>query len=368
MTEFDLDKVLIHNHSGSTREIKPMTQSPYASAEECRPLYELINRVREMAPWEWMYEDDLFAVQNPESDEWGFVSIMGYLGEHYAVAVYLGLRGLAGFRYLQEAGPFMTAEDIFKVPQLQVSLEDREFLEPQDRDQIKRLGLKYRGRNAWPLFRSHRPGYLPWYLEPDEARFLAYVLEQVLEVAPRVRNNPDILRPRGKNQMLVRVAVKEGPDWVWRDEIKKFGAPKPLDLTIELDQPVLDAIMKFPRKPGRVEVDYFMLPNSIHEKGRRPYFPYSLMMVDTTHHAIIGMELLSPIPDLEAMWGGLGSAVLKIFHQNGWLPAELDVRDDLLFGILTMLSSKIGVKVKQENELPMLDDAADGLIDYLNRR
>src|SRR5690606_28813463 len=128
----------------------------------------------ELGPWEWMEEDDLFGVQDPETGELGFVSIMGMAGEHYAVGVYRGAKGLYGYLHLKEMDPFLIrTEDLLNIPQLQASLEDRELLEKRDRDQIKSLGLKFRGRNAWPQFRSYRPGYAPWYIEKDEARLLA---------------------------------------------------------------------------------------------------------------------------------------------------------------------------------------------------
>jgi hypothetical protein len=42
-------------------------------------LYQAAMRVKEVAPWEWMTETDVFGVQEPETGELGFVSIMGML-------------------------------------------------------------------------------------------------------------------------------------------------------------------------------------------------------------------------------------------------------------------------------------------------
>ena len=47
-------------------------------------LYQAAKQVKELAPWEWMTEGDLFGVQNPETKEIGFVSVMGELGEHFS--------------------------------------------------------------------------------------------------------------------------------------------------------------------------------------------------------------------------------------------------------------------------------------------
>ena len=84
--------------------------------EEWRGLYEAVVRVKEMAPWEWMTEADAFGVQNPETDEPGFVSVMGMLGEHYAVSLYRGSEGIHGFLDLQQMGPFADPEDLIQIP------------------------------------------------------------------------------------------------------------------------------------------------------------------------------------------------------------------------------------------------------------
>ena len=54
------------------------------------------------------------------------------------------------------------APELFlRVPQLQASFEDRNELRDKDRQVIKELGLKFRGRQAWPMFRSYRTGLCP---------------------------------------------------------------------------------------------------------------------------------------------------------------------------------------------------------------
>jgi hypothetical protein len=65
-----------------------MSELELASAEDCRPLYDLMARVKELAPWHYLEEDDLFGVIDPDTGEPNFVSVMGAAGEHFAVAVY----------------------------------------------------------------------------------------------------------------------------------------------------------------------------------------------------------------------------------------------------------------------------------------
>lgn len=50
--------------------------------EQWRRLYEAAVRVKELSPWGWMTEGDVFGVRDPKTEKIGFVSVTGMLGEH----------------------------------------------------------------------------------------------------------------------------------------------------------------------------------------------------------------------------------------------------------------------------------------------
>ena len=111
---------------------------------------------------------------------------------------------------------------------LMVSFEDRQLLDTPDRDISKAGGLMFRGRNAWPLFRSYLPGYEPRFLTAAEARRLTVALAQALLVAERLDENPALLpEPMPNGKYLVRVPTRgDGGAWQWRDS-KRVPAPLP---------------------------------------------------------------------------------------------------------------------------------------------
>jgi len=332
-----------------------MGKENLASADDCKSLFELMNRVRDLAPWEWMEETDLFGVQHPDTGEIGFVSIMGMAGEHYAVSAYQGAGGLYGFWHMQDMGPYMQLEDIMTTPQLQASYEDRNMLDKHDYHLIKSLGLKYRGRSAWPQFRSFRRGYAPWYIEKEEAKFLQYILEQVLIVAPRVKENSDILDPKGDHHYLVRVAKQTGDMLEWEDKILPIDKPSSIELSIEINPDLIETVKNLPQGKFKVEADLFMLPTMIGERTERPYFPYMLMMLDTTHDMVIGFEMLSPIPSIEEMWASIGATALQQLVKIGSVPKDIRVRNDLLFAMLQPFAKELKLNIKQVHQLPKLD-------------
>jgi len=204
------------------------------SIQEWRDLYDAAREFKKIESWNWMWDSDIFGVQNPVSGEIGYCCIMGKLGEHFALAVYLGTEGLEGYSkvQLEEVDPYSI--DAFHLQKcLMASFEDREFLRKEDLQVIKRLGLKFRGRDSWPLFRNYWPGYFPWYLTSEEAKYLTIALHQTIDVALRFKNDPEMLTPPAENQYLVRVPEKEKGGLRWRDD---WLEPYPCDVIINFGE------------------------------------------------------------------------------------------------------------------------------------
>lgn len=181
--------------------------------EEWRGLYEAAVRAKKMAAWEWM----TVGVQDPETREIGFVRVMGMLGEYYAISFYSNPEVLYSFLTIQEMGLDINPDALLEIPQLHASFEDRGELHNKDREVIKELGLKLRGRKEWPMFRSYRPGFAPWFVESEEARLLTRALNQLTDVAPRFGEDPSLLEPPGEESYLVRVPHEGGGALVWED-------------------------------------------------------------------------------------------------------------------------------------------------------
>ncbi|HDM79443.1 MAG TPA: hypothetical protein ENG51_23725 [Deltaproteobacteria bacterium] len=340
--------------------------------EEWRGLYEVMEKIKELAPWEWMNEHDIFGVENPETKELGFVSVMGALGEHYAISVYRGSEGLFGFLSLLDippGEPGMFSEYLLEIPQLQASFEDRDMLTARDLKVIKSLGLKYRGRKSWPLFRSFKPGFFPWYLESEEIRFLQYALEQILDVAPRFKEDPLVLEPGREETIMVRVASKKGNNLAWRDEKMKIDPPDPEQINILVNVDIMDAVKKLPPSESEFEIDVFMYPMPVQEKrGDRPFYPYAFMIVDGNSGHVASVELLNPGASLGNMWAEVPNKLVENLEKLKVLPKRILVSSDLLYDLFYPLSEDLGFVLEAWEELPNLDDAKHGLLEFLRMR
>jgi hypothetical protein len=335
--------------------------------DQWRRLYEAAALVKELSPWEWMTETDVFGVQDPETGEIGFVSVVGLLGEHFGVSLYPNSRALYDFWALEEAGPEITPDALLEIPQLQASFEDRDQLDNRDRKVIKDLGLKFRGRKEWPMFRSYRPGFLPWFLEAEEAQSLAEALDQLLEVAPRFREDRSLLVPEGESY-LVRVPHQEGPTRVWEDTVMEVPPPEPLSIQVEMDLRALEGLESLPQGGHELEMDLFMFPAPIQgEKEARPVFPYMLLTVDAATGMVVGTDLLEPVPSLEAMWGSVPLAVTQHLAGLGLMPEQVRVSSELLFGLLQPLAEVSRFELELAPFLPALHEARETLFEAFDR-
>ena len=326
-------------------------------------LYQAALEFKEIEAWTWMYDSDVFGVQDPVSGEIGYCCIMGALGEMFALALYLGSEGLESYMRIASEPPLDPSEafeELMLQKCLMASFANREELTKEDRQVIKRLGLKFRGRNAWPLFRSYRPAYHPWYLTADEARFLTLALQQAREVCPRFREDPALFEPPQDELWFVRVPEETEEGLSWRDAWLEPGLLEEEELpTVPLDELRLARLKKAAQFMEAVwEMDFFLSPSAVQEKkGERPYYPYLTMTVDHRSGFIFGTDLASPATYLaEFPW-----RFITLAERLKKLPTELWVKREEAYDLLEPITSHLGVELYLVDELESLEDARAAL-------
>jgi hypothetical protein len=233
-------------------------------------------------------------------------------------------------------------------------------LEKEDRDIIKNLGLKFRGANNWPMFRNYAPGMFPWFLTSSEARFLTTALEQLLDVAPRVRDDEDVLLGEEDDEFLVRVPRVENARLVWEDKIMRVPEPELKKAApAPLDPQLLESLKKLPEVTNVIEIELTMLPMPVREKKDRPFFPYLLMLVDASSGLILGNDMLQPLPSLDAMRAEFPTKVAEYLLKLGVKPLKIAVRTERTAQLLAPLAEELGIRIKMSPRLPGLDSAME---------
>src|SRR5207247_10825665 len=117
-------------------EIAPKEILLSSSEPEARELFDLAIQIKELKPWRWMDEIDLIGIENPETGKIGSISVMGRLGEHEDIALYLGAEGLYDFIDLH-TDESATAHRVLEIRHLQPPYTERKYLEKQDARNLK---------------------------------------------------------------------------------------------------------------------------------------------------------------------------------------------------------------------------------------
>lgn len=321
-----------------------------------RGLYAAAERIKTLAPWTFMTETDIFGVRDPETGITGFVSVMGMRKEHFAITVYPNEKTLAVFVGVQESVEPVDPDIIMEMPQIQAAFEDRDFVRSGDLKIIRSLGLKFRGGSGWPVFRSYRPGYIPWFLEAEEVRLLTQALEQTLDVAPRFRMNPYLLRSGNRTAYLVRSLAETPAGRMWKDEIVEIALPAETAETPYSDEIILSAVGKLPSTKSVSEADVFISFIQVGPKGKRPENPYVLLLVEAESRYILGLHILTAGNSLGEMRRQAAAEIFQALLKAGIRPGEIRLKSKPLAETIRPACERCGIRVRIAYRLPVLEE------------
>jgi hypothetical protein len=366
---------------------------PRCSLSLWKSLYDAADAFREIACWEWMSDADLFGVQNPSGGEIGYCCVLGEFGEVFGLVVYLGSAGLEQHRKIQSGKIHARSPDaVYSQNCLTAWFGSRSDLDKNDLKVVKDLGRKFRGSDAWPQFRSMQPGYIPWFLTEDEAKFLTLCLAQARQIALRFGQDPTCLTAPGKNLYLVQVRkqktdscsvaqtsgssvapgqqtlfpeVDENPEFEWESQ---WLAPAPLVKTtvrpVLLDEFRLQRIKKASQgHRGVWEIDAFFTPSPV-DNGDRPFLPFTLLCAERDSGMILG-TVLAEVKTWETEFA---KAFLESVEQHKIIPHKLSLRKEELRQLFAPLAAQLGIEIESSKKLAAVDRAKRGLLKFMEGR
>jgi hypothetical protein len=327
-----------------------------------RALYAAAVAFRDRAPWRWFRDTDLFAVEHPSLDMTGYSTVMGMGGQEFGQAVFLGAAGYAAYRrlMLEEVEP-ESLEALSELSSLSATFGDRELLDRRDHEVVRSLGLRFRGRGAWPWFRSMRPGYAPWYLEANEAFFLTEALTQAVAVAERVASGALTLGNGLAGEPILTRGFRDGS---WHDEWRPAPAPPgpSQDEATTVDEMRLQRLRAAKSPPrGTWLLDIFPMPTPVGARGERPRLPVMLLAI-TADGLVLGADVLEP----SAGPAERQQAIVKLLEQAPALPRAIRVGRDTVERLIAPLARPLGIRV-QHGDMAPLHAAQESLFNYLGR-
>ncbi len=329
-------------------------------------MYDLAFQYKATKLWKILYDDELFAVRLPDG-ETGYCCVMGMLGDHIALSLYVGEDGYLSYRELLEAaidptdyiaaGELLTYQDC-----LQCSFENKDMLSGEELEEVRRYAKvrekPLRGKNAFPQFTKYRPGRYPWHYdsEMDERRICevlsaAIALEKLLQGHTKQELQLHSLREGFK---AIPLLSRDGDRWIVNDTTlpevtRKYPAPV-------MRNEILTARLRRMKKGGTWECGTMRLSTPVQEEDdMAPYFPMVLVSIDRQEGHVFP-PVITDGEDAAEIANKFAADLLTTA-----CPKSIRAGDDRCFAILEDLCKKTGIRLTRENHLDALGEAMQAL-------
>jgi hypothetical protein len=219
------------------------------------------------------------------------------------------------------------------------------------------------------MFRSYRPGYLPWFVTIAEARFLIYALSATLDLATRVRDETNPIRPAARAEMgghRVLAVRRDRDGMVWEDQLRVVPRPKAEVARVQLDSALLDDLKRVTQTELELEVDVQIAPAKIGPANVRPMALYLVMVADRASGFLFGIEAMTVEDSLSAMHARIAGVVGKFLLRHQMVPKRIVVRSDSLRRLLRPFTQSLNFELVQAAELPSIAEAAASMLGWMS--
>lgn len=321
-----------------------------ATLEEWKLLYEIGIKIKELKPWEFLSDMDICSVEI--NNEASICSIMGAAGECFGIATYIGNNSIYNLGELIEKSEQMPPLQILRYQSsINCNFGNRDELTTKERDLIKDLGFKFRGKNNWIYFRTFNPKFDQFMPNKEEVLKLTEILKQLYESILIFKNG---LKVDFKNhKTLMRSYDNNKKEWLSFEAEYVEVQFKNSILVLE-DELLIKKLEKLPVYNSSFEIDIANLPTLYKEKEYvQPIRARMAILVDSE----LGMPVKQDIVNIN---NNDADYIFNIFINHmleiGRKPKEIVVRDIYIGNIIMDLCKRIGVEIYQSPSLDIIDD------------
>lgn len=370
------------------RESKPSGKAPKKAAGGPKAeagllypeeLYSLAFRLKESRLWNKLFEDEMFAFPL-EDGQIGYCVVMGRIGKHFALALYIGERGLQSFRNIQQYSSFVyNEENPLKVREfmlsqscLQCSFENKEELSREELASVRAYAsprqIKFRGAHSFPRFEKFLPAKMPQSVSDEDAERLAKAMLAALEVDRKLTEmggwSDAKKEALGFSTGLAcdrpyPLLTPDGDGFKWGVGQLPPLSPPEYPKPVLRDDLLRERIKRAQKQNTSWACDLVMLPQPMQdEEGGKPYFAYMLVLGDKrTGEAVSSALVRDYEEDAQELLHSLGEQMLEL-----GVPRRLIVTDDRTCSFLKGFAEATNIKLVQNSEDELLDGIEDDLM------
>jgi len=336
-------------------------------------MYELAFQYKGIKLWQQLYDDELFAVRLSDGAI-GYCCVMGMIGEHNALALYVGEEGYQSYCAIRNAdqdrmtdqmmGELLTSQNC-----LQCSFESKDMLSEEELEEVRQYASSHqkplRGKNAFPQFTKYRPGRFPWHYDSalDEQRICdALGAAAALKKMLRSYSKEELgLFKLDEEPAKIPMLVFEGGRWI----MKYTSLP---DAEIRYPEPMLTndvtvARIKRKTKTGVWECGTLWLPNAVQKEehaDEAPYYPLALLFIELGNE-LVQEPIVTDGEDPAEMLNEFAQQLLD----GKTVPRTIRCGDERCFSLLKDLCAKTGIRLEMTDDPEALNDVIGDLLDHL---
>lgn len=315
--------------------------------EVWRQLYTYADEWVQLKPWEVLWSNDFVALEINEKTY--YCTIMGKLGDCIGVSIYEGEEGYADLCSIAHEYPDQAIAQYMMFEQncLTFYMGDREEVPKGQKEIIKKLGLKYRGKGHWPYFLSFVPRFYPYEINDQQASVIVQVFKHLIPLMKAYMNH-EVAVDFDNGEILF---AHDHHGWKYEaiqrpEEQEKFYV---VDLE---DQQYLNYLKELPQTQNQYMIDLAYLSGCfVDEAYDRPVSSLVLLALDVDSQQIIKVSMPRPEDDeiIECI-----SMFCELMQDYG-KPKDIFIRNPRVFSSIISICEECQVEV-HVTSLPMMDD------------
>jgi hypothetical protein len=320
-----------------------------------KALYDTALEVLRLAPWEFMEEDENFAVRPEPEGETFYVSVTGSAGISRSLIFYRGARGWNTFERMR-AEELPPDEAIHVLDTMNLDFEPWSHVDADSRKRLKRVGLGP-DQPFLPVPILYRPGRAPAIPDVAEMESFTRLVKAALPVLRRSEEEPAWLLEGPAPGFIFHVRPGGEDDHPAGEWLPHPEAPEEEISTAPPDQFAMARIKNQPLRPcGPWEVHVGDSGAAVAE-GEGAIFPLVGLFADARTGFVAGFALA---PSHE-MPSSLSRELLKAMDTHQAKPEAFHVQRDDIAVWLSAVSESFGIPIVRKESLPHAEEARQAL-------
>ncbi len=320
-----------------------------------KEIYYYAGLIVDLDPWSRFKEKDIFVLKPKDRQEEHFFSFLMESCGRCGIAFYRS--GQAYCRARERLrGKNTKKEPMFMLQDAVVFvLGDREDVSKKNYTIIKDLGLKCRGKGAWPFFEKYQVGYAPREVPEDELDGLLDDLGNLWMMVHLIVEGR-VTVDFAKHEAMVR-GYNPGDDTFYSFS-SKLNRPIKAEYNVVTmnDMEWLANLRNIPSK-GTVSLDWSYLPTVIRDEGV-DIIPRLLLIVENQSGCILRCTMLPPS---ELPHEDLLDELLQLIDTYG-KPAVIQICDKEIECYIGDLCKQANIRVEVKSQLKQLSVARREMI------